>query len=178
MTVVAWVRSRAGELARFATVGVAGVVVNLGVFNLLRMGPFAPSSEIAGDDDRVVTAKAIATLVSIAFAWVAHRGWTFRGMSVRKPSEEALLFLVVNGAALVLESGAVALSHHVLGLTSALADNVAAAVGIGLGTIARYGGYRAFLFHDVGTDAAPAAGATSEGQPADGQPTPGDARTP
>ncbi|WP_062200993.1 GtrA family protein [Demequina salsinemoris] len=148
MTIVEWVRARAGELARFATVGALGVVVNLGVFNLLRMGPFAPDAEIGGDDDRVVSAKIIATVVSIAFAWIAHRGWTFRGMSVHKPGHEALMFLVVNGGALLIESGTVALSHHVLGLTSAFADNVSAAVGIGLGTVVRYGAYRLFLFRD------------------------------
>ncbi len=148
MTIVAWVRSRAGELARFATVGVVGVFVNLGTFNLLRLGPFAPDAEIGGDDDRVVTAKLIATLVSIAFAWIAHRGWTFRGMSVHKPGHEALMFLVVNGAALLIESGTVGVSHHVLGLTSPLADNIAAMIGIGLGTVARYGAYRLFLFKD------------------------------
>ncbi|MDN4471666.1 GtrA family protein [Demequina zhanjiangensis] len=161
MTVIDWVRSRAGELARFATVGAAGVVVNLGTFNLLRLGPFAPDAEVAGDDDRVVTAKAIATLVSIVFAWLAHRGWTFKGMSVLKPGMEALLFLVVNGAALLLESGTVALSHHVMGYTSALADNISAAFGIGLGTIARYAGYRLFLFHDPKSEPAEASAGSS-----------------
>jgi len=149
MTLVDRLRGRAGELARFATVGAAGVVVNLGVFNLLRLGPLAPDSTVAGDDDRVVTAKAIATVVSIAFAWLAHRGWTFRGMQVHRPGAEALLFFLINGVALGLEAGVVALSHHGLGLTSALADNVAAAIGIGLGTVARYVGYRLFVFRDA-----------------------------
>ena len=51
-----WLKSRVGELARFGVVGAAGVVVNLGVFNALRLGPLSAESTIAGDDDRVVNA--------------------------------------------------------------------------------------------------------------------------
>lgn len=141
-----WLRRRAGQLARFGVVGVAGIVVNLAVFNILRAGPLAPHAEVAGDDDRVVTAKIIATLVSIAFAWWAHRGWTFRGGSRHQPAREMVLFVAVNGVALVLEAVMVAISHHGLGFTSAFADNIASVLGIGLGTIARYVGYSLFVF--------------------------------
>lgn len=150
-----WMRARAGQLARFSAVGVAGIVVNLGAFNLLRLGPLAPDAEIAGDDDRVVTAKVIATLVSIAFAWWAHRGWTFRGGRRHGPSRELILFAGVNAVALVLEAGVVAISHHGLGFTSVLADNVASLLGIGIATIARYAGYALFVFH-AGAQAPPA----------------------
>lgn len=131
---------------RFGAVGLAGVVVNLVVFNLLRLGPLAPDAEVAGDEDRVVTAKVIATLVSIAFAWAAHRGWTFRGGSRHRPARELVLFGTVNAVALGLEAAVVAISHHGLGYTSLLADNVASVVGIGVGTVARYAGYSLFVF--------------------------------
>ncbi|MFW2513106.1 GtrA family protein [Demequina sp. SO4-13] len=147
MNVTAWVRERGSQLARFAAVGATGVVVNLGVFNLLRLGPLSPNAEVAGDEDRVVTAKVIATVVSIAFAWWAHRGWTFRGGRRHGASREILLFVAVNGVALVLEAAVVATSHHGLGYTSLLADNVASVIGIGLATIARYAGYSLFVFH-------------------------------
>ncbi|WP_062317628.1 GtrA family protein [Demequina maris] len=150
-----WVRERAGELARFGVVGVAGIVVNLGVFNLLRLGPLSPEAEIAGDDDRVVTAKIIATLVSILFAWVAHREWTYRGRRRHRPARELVLFGLVNGAALAVEAGTLFASHHWWGFTSLLADNVASLVGIGLGTITRYVGYALFVFDaPAGDDAA------------------------
>lgn len=147
--IVQWVRSRAGELARFGTVGVAGIVVNLGVFNLLRLGPLAPDATVAGDDDRVVTAKILATVASILFAWVAHRGWTYRGRGRHRPARELVLFGLVNGLALAVEAGAVAISHHALGFTSLVADNVASLIGIGLGTITRYVGYALFVFAPV-----------------------------
>ncbi len=146
MTILDRVRARGAEMLRFGAVGIAGIVVNLGVFNLLRLGPLAPDSEVAGSDDRVVTAKIIATLVSIGFAWVAHRGWTFRGPSRHRPLPELALFATINAVALALEAGVVALSHHGLGFESALADNIASVLGIGLGTVARYLGFSLFVF--------------------------------
>lgn len=146
MRATTWARQRAGQLARFGAVGLAGVAVNLAVFNILRAGPLAPNAEVAGDDDRVVTAKVIATLVSIAFAWAAHRGWTFRGGSRHRPARELALFAAVNAVALGLEAAVVAISHHGLGYTSLVADNVASIIGIGVGTVARYAGYALFVF--------------------------------
>lgn len=158
MSLITWARARAAQLARFGTVGVAGVIVNLGAFNLLRLGPLAPDAEVAGDDDRVVTAKLLATLLSIAFAWWAHRGWTFRGGRRHGATRELLLFSAVNALAMGLEAGVVALSHHGLGLTSALADNVASLIGIGLATVARYAGYALFVFHAEGRGPHPVRG--------------------
>lgn len=147
MSLTSWIKRRAGQLARFGVVGVAGVFVNLGVFNLLRLGPLAPDAEFAGANDRVVTAKVIATIVSIMFAWVAHRGWTFRGGKRHRARRELLLFGAVNLAALAFEAGVVAVSHYGLGLTSALADNIASLLGIGLATVVRYGGYSLLVFN-------------------------------
>ena len=150
---LAWIRSHAGELGRFGVVGVAGVIVNLGVFNLLRLGPLSEDSTVLGEDDRVVTAKVIATLVSIVFAWVAHRQWTFRGLRTHKPVRELLVFGLVNLIAIVAEAGVVAISHYVLAFTSLAADNIASLIGIGLGTVLRYVGYKVFVFTDHVPDA-------------------------
>ena len=150
---LAWIRSHAGELGRFGVVGVAGVIVNLGVFNLLRLGPLSEDSTVLGEDDRVVTAKVIATLVSIVFAWVAHRQWTFRGLRTHKPVRELLVFGLVNLIAIVTEAGVVAISHYVLAFTSLAADNIASLIGIGLGTVLRYVGYKVFVFTDHVPDA-------------------------
>jgi len=146
--VLAWIRSHAGELGRFGVVGVAGVIVNLGVFNLLRLGPLSEDSTVLGEQDRVVTAKVIATLVSIVFAWVAHRQWTFRGLRTHRPGRELLIFGLVNLIAIVAEAGVVAISHYVLAFTSLAADNLASLIGIGLGTVLRYVGYKVFVFTD------------------------------
>jgi putative flippase GtrA len=140
-------------MARFLAVGAAGVVVNLAVFNILRWGPLSPDAQVAGDTDRVVTAKVIATLVSILFAWWAHRGWTFRGPRRHRPARELALFGLVNLVALVMEASLLAVTHHGLGLDTLAWDNLFSVVGIGLGTIARYVGYRLFVFRsDVTRD--------------------------
>ena len=143
---LAWIRSHAGELGRFGVVGIAGIFVNLAVFNLLRLGPLSEDSEFLGAEDRVVTAKVIATLVSIVFAWVAHRLWTFRGHRTQRPVREFLLFGAVNFIAIVAEAGVVAISHYVLQFTSLVADNIASVLGIGLGTVLRYVGYKLVVF--------------------------------
>jgi putative flippase GtrA len=154
-------RAQTTELLRFLAVGLAGVVVNLAVFNLLRWGPLSPHAEVAGDTDRVVTAKVIAALVSIVFAWWAHRGWTFRGGRRHRPARELALFVVVNLAALAIEAGVLAFTHHGLGLDTLAWDNLSSVVGIGLGTIARYVGYRLFVFRsDANQGSGPGAEAT------------------
>lgn len=139
-------RKRAGVLARFGVVGVLGLVVNLGVFNALRLGPLGPDDTVGGDEDRVVTAKVIATVVSILFAWVVHRGWTFKDLQRHRPIKELALFGAVNGVAIMVEASVVALTHHGFGWTSLLADNVSSLVGIGLGTVLRYFGFTVLVF--------------------------------
>jgi len=144
--VFAWFRSHAGELGRFGVVGIAGVFVNLGVFNLLRLGPLSEDSTVLGESDRVITAKVIATLVSVVFAWAAHRWWTFRGQRTHRPARELLVFGLVNGVAIIAEAGTLAVSHYVLDFTSLAADNIASILGIGVGTVLRYVGYKVFVF--------------------------------
>ena len=144
--IVAWLHQRAGVLARFGVVGVAGIAVNLGVFNALRWGPLSPDVTVAGDEDRVVTAKVVATVVSIVFAWIAHRGWTFKGHRRHRAAKELMLFGAVNTVAIAIEAGLVALTHHGFGWTSLLADNASSLAGIGLGTIIRYFGFTMLVF--------------------------------
>jgi putative flippase GtrA len=143
---LAWIRSHAAELGRFGVVGVLGVIVNLGVFNLLRLGPLSEDSTFLGEQDRVVTAKVIATLVSVVFAWVAHREWTFRGQRTHHPARELVLFGTINIVAIVAEAGVLAVSHYVLDFTSLAADNLASLLGIAVGTVLRYVGYKVFVF--------------------------------
>ena len=155
MRATAWVRLRAGFLARFGVVGLAGVVLNLGVFNLLRMGPLSPDATVAGNDDRVVTAKVIATIVSIVAAWAAHRLWTYRGRRRHRAGVELVLFGAVNAVAIVVEAATLAITHHGFGWTTLWQDNLSSLVGIGLGTVARYAGFSLFVFGRHGSSNAP-----------------------
>ncbi len=129
------------------------MVVNLGVFNALRVGPLSPDATFAGDSDRVVTAKVIATVASIIFAWAVHRRWTYRGRRRHRPGIELALFGAVNVVAIIVEAATVALTHHGFGWDSLLADNLSSLFGIGLGTLARYAGFSLFVFRRFGADA-------------------------
>jgi putative flippase GtrA len=162
---LAWVRSHAGELGRFGVVGVAGVIVNLAVFNLLRLTVLSEDSEFLGAQDRVITAKVIATLVSILFAWVAHRSWTFRTHKTHRPVRELVVFALVNLVAIVAEAGTLAVSHYVFAFTSLAADNVASVIGIGIGTVLRYVGYKVFVFVDHAPEALIEAESEGEREP-------------
>ena len=143
-----WLRSHAAELGRFGVVGFAGVVLNLAIFNWLRLGPLSEDTTFLGQQDRVVTAKVIATVVSVIFAWAAHRWWTFRGQRTHHPARELIIFGMVNLVAIVAEAGVLALSHYALKFTSLEADNLASVLGIGVGTVLRYVGYKVFVFAD------------------------------
>ena len=143
MSIRTWVSERAGELLKFGTVGVAGVFVDAGVFNLLLLGPLA-------GDDKVITAKLIASVVATMFAWAAHRWWTFSTRRGHRPLKELLVFAVVNAIALGAQALVLAITHHWLGFTGAIADNFFAyGVGLPLGTVLRYIGYRMFVFNDA-----------------------------
>jgi len=150
---LAWIRSHAGELGRFAVVGIAGVFVNLAVFNLLRLTVLSEDASFFGEQDRVITAKVIATIVSMIFAWAAHRSWTFKSHRTHRPALELLVFGLVNLVAIVAEAGTLAVSHYVLGFTSLAADNIASVIGIGVGTVLRYVGYKVFVFVDHAPEA-------------------------
>lgn len=140
MSVRTWVRSHTAELSKFGTVGVAGVVVDFGVFNLLVAGHTA-------DSTRVVIAKVIAGAVAVMFAWLSHRWWTFKDARALHPGRELIMFVVVNAVAVAIQAVVVWVGTEVMGFTTAIEVNVVAyGVGLPLGTIARYVGYKKLVF--------------------------------
>ena len=133
--------ARVGELARFGSVGAVAYVVDLGLFNLLRFGP--------GDvlESKPLTAKVVSVAVATLVAWVGNRYWTFSDRRTSSRGRELAGFVVVNLGGLVIGVGCLAFSHYVLGLHSALADNVSAnVIGLFLGTAFRYVAYRRLVF--------------------------------
>ncbi len=97
-------------------------------------------------EDKVTTAKVISGAVATLVAWLGNRQWTFRHRRSRPVHHEVGLFFGVNIVALGISAVALAVSHYGLGFTSTLADNVATVVGIGLGTLFRFGAYRRWVF--------------------------------
>jgi putative flippase GtrA len=138
------------QLVRYGLVGLCGLVVDLGVFNALRLTVFAPDDVAAGP----LLAKLVSSLVSIVVVWLGNRLWTFgetrrpRAQAVR----EALEFFAVALGGMAIGLICLFVSHYLLGFTSPLADNVSSnVVGLVLGTAFRFTLYKLWVFHPART---------------------------
>lgn len=132
------------QLARFGTVGLVGLVVDVALFNLLRVTVLAPEFIAEGP----IIAKVISTSVAIAVNWLGSRYWTFRLERRRPAAREAVEFAVVSIGGLLIAVACLVVSRYVLGFTSLLADNIATnVVGLALGSTFRFVLYRAWVFH-------------------------------
>ena len=119
---LAWVR----EFIQFGMVGATAYIVDAGLFNLLQHGPLG---FLAGHPN---TAQFIAAVTATLYSWIANRLWTYRGRTRDNAMREAILFCLL-------------FTHHILGYTSALADNIAVyVIGFALGTAFRF-----FFYHYV-----------------------------
>ncbi|GAB1336013.1 GtrA family protein [Streptomyces sp. E-15] len=123
-------------MVKFGAVGGAGVLVNLGVFNLVRHVSGLP----------VVRASVIATVVAIAFNYVGFRYWTYRDRDKGGRTKELTLFLLFSAIGLVIENGVLYLATYGFGWDSPLQSNVFKFVGIGVATLFRFWSYRSWVF--------------------------------
>lgn len=130
------------EAAKFGVVGLVALVVDVGLFNLLRFaGGEGPLYE------KPLTAKALSVAVATVVAYAGNRFWTFRHRARTGYAREYLLFFVLNGVGMAIAVGCLWVSHYLLGLRSPLADNVSAnVVGLALGTLFRFWSYRRWVF--------------------------------
>jgi putative flippase GtrA len=145
------------EVAKFGVVGLGALVIDVGLFNLLRFaggeGPLY---------DKPLTAKVISVVVATTFAYFGNRHWTFRHRARTSFGREYVLFFVLNGVGLLISVGCLWFSHYALGLTSPLADNISAnVVGLALGTMFRFWSYRRWVFPEDPEEAEQATIATS-----------------
>lgn len=155
-------RRGAGELSRFGAVGIVAYVIDVGLFNVLVH---------VGDPgvlaDRPLTAKTVSTVVATVFAYQANREWTWKDRGRRGFWREYSLYFVLNAIGLAITLVPLALSRYVLGLDSALADNMSAnVVGVGLGTLFRFWSYRRWVFPAVEEEPEVGGAATDERKPA------------
>ncbi|KOV63207.1 GtrA family protein [Streptomyces sp. MMG1121] len=127
------------EVAKFGTVGVAGIFVNLAVFNLVRHSSDLP----------VVRASIIATVVAIAFNYVGFRYWTYRDREKNGRTKELTLFLFFSAIGLVIENGVLYAATYGFGWDSSLQSNVFKFVGIGVATLFRFWSYRTWVFRSL-----------------------------
>jgi putative flippase GtrA len=131
------------QVARFGLVGAAGLLVDLTVFNALRLTLLAPENVYAGP----LIAKVVSTLLAIVTNWLGNRYWTFASDRRSNTLREGLEFFAVSLAGMSIGLGCLWVSHYLLGFTSVLADNISAnVVGLALGAVFRFTLYRYWVF--------------------------------
>lgn len=131
------------EVGKFGTVGGVSFIVDIALFNVLRVGI----------DMEVLAAKTISTIVAATVAFLGNRFWTWRHRERSGLAREYALYFFFNGVGLGIGLACVAVSHYGLGalwpqvFRTPLADNISAnVVGVGLGTLFRFWSYRRFVF--------------------------------
>jgi len=138
------VRRLIAQLARFGVVGAIGFVVDFSVFNLLRATVLSPEETHSGP----FWAKVVSTVIAIFVNWMGNRYWTFRDQRRSVATREGIEFVVVSLGGMLISLGCLGVSHYVLGLTSALADNVSGnVIGLALGTAFRFWLYKVWVYH-------------------------------
>jgi putative flippase GtrA len=131
------------QLARFGAVGLVGLVVDIVLFNVLRLTVLDPQII----DEGPIIAKVLSTSVAIIVNWVGSRYWTFRLEHRRPAGREVVEFALVSIGGLLIAVACLAISRYVLGFTSLLADNIASnVVGLALGSVFRFALYRTWVF--------------------------------
>jgi putative flippase GtrA len=124
------------EIAAFGVVGAAGLVVDIGLFNLLLHQHIG-----------VLSAKAVSTAAATTFTYFGNRHWSFSHRARTGIGRETSFFFGINlialvGAELVLALFAYPLDykfdHWVM--------NVVNLGTIGLGTLFRFWAYKRFVF--------------------------------
>ena len=130
-------------LVKFGVVGLIGLVIDVVLFNLLRLGVF-------GDDhwaQSAIGAKTISTSVAIVFNWLGNRYWTFRRHRRRNYVREFVEYAIVSIGGMLIALACLWITHHWLGYTSLLADNISSnVIGLALGTAFRFLLYRYWVF--------------------------------
>jgi putative flippase GtrA len=136
-------RALISQFVRVGAVGLVGLVIDVGIFNLLLATVLDPARVAEG----ALWATLVSTSVAIVFNWLGNRYWTFRNERRRHWWREGIEFAIVSIGGLLIALGCVWFSEHVLGLYSVLSENVAKnVVGLALGTIFRFTFYRLWVF--------------------------------
>ncbi|TQN41506.1 putative flippase GtrA [Blastococcus colisei] len=124
------------ELSAFGVVGATCFALDVALFQLLYV-QFGVGA---------VTAKLVATLTSMAAAFVGHRYWSFAHRARTGVRRESLRFAAVNVLTLGLGLTVVAVVRYPLGQESVAVLQAANVASIGLGTVLRFLAYRVWVF--------------------------------
>ena len=136
-------------LVKFGLVGLTGYVVDVGLFNALRLGVFGDGHVFQEPIGAKILSAGIATVVT----WFGNRYWTFREHRRRNYLLELAEFSAVSLGGILIGLACLWVSHYLLGFTSLLADNISSnLVGLVLGTSFRFLLYRFWVYGHHRTD--------------------------
>lgn len=128
---------------KFGVVGLVGVGIDVGIFNLLRLDPLGNEWWING----AIGAKVVSTSIAIVANWLGNRYWTFRRERHKHILREFIEFVAASLVGMGVTLLCLWVSHDLLGLTTLLDDNISAnIVGLALGTLARFVLYRFWVW--------------------------------
>ena len=128
---------------KFGVVGLVGYVIDVGLFNLLRLGVFGDGHVLQDP----IGAKVLSVTVAVLVTWFGNRYWTFREHRRENYLLELLEFAVVAAGGLLIGLLCLWVSHYVLGFDNLVADNISAnVVGLLLGTTFRFLLYRFWVY--------------------------------
>ncbi|CAN5209404.1 hypothetical protein BH09ACT1_BH09ACT1_02550 [soil metagenome] len=132
-----------GYALKFGVIGLLCYVVDVGLFNLLRLGVFGSGHFFQGPIGAKILSVALATVLS----WFGNRYWTFREHRRSDFLVELGEFVVVSVGGLLLQLACLWVSHYALDQRSLLADNVSSnIVGLVISTGFRFLLYRFWVF--------------------------------
>lgn len=137
-----WWSGLLAQLVKFGLIGGIGFVIDIALFNLLRITVFAPEVTTWGP----MAAKVVSTCAAILFNWAGNRFWTFREHRSANSAREGIEFFAVSLAGMLIGLIPLGITHYGIGLTTVLWDNIANIVGIGLGSIFRFVLYRWWVY--------------------------------
>ncbi len=144
---------------KFGVVGLIGYVIDVGIFNLLRVGALGDGHFFQGP----IGAKIASVAVAMLATWFGNRYWTFREHRRKNYLLELFEFSAVGVVGLLIGLACLWVSHYVLGFDNLVADNIAAnGVGLVLGTAFRFLMYRFWVFGHHRADGLTARGHRAE----------------
>jgi putative flippase GtrA len=139
------------EFARMVVSGVAASLVAFLLFNwLLHWGTGSHEPLL---HEHAVLAFLVANVSSIALTYLLSKTWVFRDRDAVGFANGKVTFVVISVLTLAIPTACLSFSRNVLGLESALADNIAAnVIGLFLGFVARFSLFRTLVFTPKATD--------------------------
>lgn len=126
------------EVLKFGLVGAFNYLVDVGLFNVLVLGPL---------EGRPLIAKTVSTIVALTSSYFMNRHWTFRHRARSGIVREYSIFFLLSAIGLAITLACLGVSEYVLDQQSLLARNVSGnVVGVGLAMVFRFWSFKRWVF--------------------------------